>query len=95
MALIPTHNRVLVESQAVETKTKGGVIIPETVSKDRPQAGTILAVGPGKLDRNGKRIPMEVQVGCTVYFSEYSGTEVEVEGKKRLLFKEEDLLAYQ
>lgn len=93
MGLTPTLNRVLLELKSHETKTKGGVFLPETASKDRPHEGKVLAVGPGRVDSNGKRVPMEVKVGNTVLFSEYAGTEIEVEGKKHLLIKEDELLA--
>ncbi len=93
MSVKPTGNRVLLEIKTHESKTKGGVILPDTASKDRPHEGKVIAVGPGKVDKHGKHVPIDVKVGNTVYFSEYAGTEVEIEGKKHLLIKDDELLA--
>jgi chaperonin GroES len=72
--------------------TAGGIVLPET-AKDNPQKGTVLAVGPGDRDEDGKRIPMDVQVGDTVLFAKYSGTEIKYNGKKLLIMRESDVLA--
>lgn len=95
MNIVPTRNRVLVEPRTAESKTKGGIILPDTASKDKPHEGKVLAVGSGNVSKQGKVVPLQVKKGDTVFFSQWSGTEIEVEGKKYLLFKEEDLLAVQ
>lgn len=95
MSITPTRDRVLVEPKALEAKTKGGVILPETVSKDRPIQGKVIAVGKGRIDKNGKVIPLQVKKGDQIFYSEYAGTEVEVEGKKHLIIKEDEILAIQ
>ena len=72
--------------------TSGGIVLPET-AKEKPQNGTVLAVGPGDRDDDGKRIPMDVKEGDTVLFAKYSGTEIKLDGKKVLILRESDLLA--
>ncbi|MBF0407037.1 MAG: co-chaperone GroES [Candidatus Riflebacteria bacterium] len=91
----PTRNRVLLEIMEAEQKTKGGIILPDTASKEKPHEGRVIAVGTGRVDRNGKTIPMQVKKGDKVLFSEWSGNEIEIEGKKLLIIKDEDLLAIQ
>ncbi|MDD6364558.1 MAG: co-chaperone GroES [Bacteroidales bacterium] len=83
----PLADRVLVEPKEAETKTAGGLYIPDT-AKEKPQQGTVVAAGPGKKDE-----PMEVKVGDTVLYGKYSGTEVSYEGKKYLIMKQSDILA--
>ncbi|MFZ2960022.1 MAG: co-chaperone GroES [Candidatus Ozemobacteraceae bacterium] len=95
MNITPTRNRVLVQPKEAETKTKGGIILPDTAGKERPHEGLVAAVGTGRVDNKGKIIPMQVKIGQTVIFAEWSGNEIEVEGKKHLLIKEDDLLAVQ
>jgi chaperonin GroES len=90
--LKPLGNRVVVEPLESEEITPGGIVLPET-AKEKPQKGTVLSVGPGDRDEDGKRIPMDVAVGDTVLFAKYSGTEIKVEGKKLLILRENDLLA--
>ena len=87
MNIKPLADRVLVEPKVAETKTAGGLIIPDN-AKEKPQEGTVLAVGPGKKDE-----PMEVKVGDVVIYGKYSGTEVSVEGKDYLIMKQSDILA--
>ncbi|OQY10247.1 MAG: co-chaperone GroES, partial [Desulfobacteraceae bacterium 4572_187] len=79
MKLRPLNNRVIVAPVEKEQKTAGGIIIPDT-AKEKPQEGKIMAVGPGKLDDNGKRIPMEVKEGDRILFSKYAGTEIKIDG---------------
>ena len=81
----PLADRVLVEPTAAETKTASGIIIPDT-AKEKPQEGTVLAVGPGKKDE-----PMTVKVGDKVLYGKYSGTELKLDGKDYLIVKENDL----
>jgi chaperonin GroES len=75
-----------------EEVTAGGIVLPET-AKEKPQKGTILAVGPGDRDEDGKRIPLDVSEGDTILFAKYSGTEIKVDGKKLLILRENDMLS--
>ena len=90
--LKPLGNRVVVEPLEQEEITAGGIVLPET-AKEKPQKGTVLAVGPGDRDEEGKRIAMDVKKGEVVLFAKYSGTEIKVDGKKLLILRESDLLA--
>lgn len=92
MLLKPLGNRVVVEPIEQDEITAGGIVLPET-AKEKPQKGTVLSVGPGDRDDEGKRIPMDVAKGDTVLFAKYAGTEIKVEGKKLLILRESDLLA--
>jgi len=92
MSLKPLGNRVVVEPIEQEDVTAGGIVLPET-AKEKPQRGTVLSVGPGDRDDDGKRIPLDVTVGDTVLFAKYSGTEIKLDGKKLLILRESDLLA--
>jgi len=83
----PLADRVLVEPAAVEEKTASGIFIPDT-AKEKPQRGTVIAVGTGKVDE-----PMTVNVGDTVLYGKYSGTEISVEGKDYLIMRESDIFA--
>ena len=88
----PLGNSVVVEPIEQEEVTSGGIVLPET-AKEKPQKGTVLAIGPGDRDDDGKRIPMDVQEGDTVLFAKYSGTEIKLDGRKVLILRESDLLA--
>ena len=92
MNLKPLGNRVVVQPQEEEEVTAGGIVLPET-AKEKPQKGTVLSVGPGERDDDGKRIPMDVKKGDMVLFAKYAGTEIKVEGEKLLILRESDLLA--
>lgn len=92
MKLKPLGNRVVVEPIEQEDITAGGIVLPET-AKEKPQKGTVTAVGPGERDEDGKHIPMDVKEGDMVLFAKYSGTEIKVDGKKLLILRETDLLA--
>ncbi len=92
MKLKPLGNRVVIEPMEEEEITSGGIVLPET-AKEKPQKGTVTAVGPGERDDDGKRIEMDVKKGDTVLFAKYAGTEIKVEGKKILILRESDLLA--
>ena len=93
MKLKPLGDRVILEPITEEKKSKGGIILPETVDKERPEKGRVIAVGAGKLDENGKRGPMNVKKGDNVLFTKYGPNEVKIEGKEYLIAKEEDILA--
>ncbi len=90
--LKPMGGRVVVEPVEQEEVTAGGIVLPET-AKEKPQKGKVLSIGPGDRDEKGNRIPMDVQVGDTVLFAKYGGTEIKMEGKKLLILRESDLLA--
>ena len=90
--LKPLGSRVVVEPIEEEEVTAGGIVLPET-AKEKPKKGKVLSVGPGDRDESGKRIPLDVNVGDTVLFAKYAGTEVKVEGKKLLILRESDILA--
>ncbi len=93
MNLKPLGDRVVVKPQEeAEARTASGLVIPDT-AKEKPQQGTILAVGPGALDDAGDRIPMDVEVGDIVLYSKYGGTEVKVGGEEYLIVSARDLLA--
>ena len=92
VAFKPLGNRVVVEpSDEEESMTSGGIYIPDT-AKEKPQAGTIVAVGPGKLTDDGKRIAMDVEVGDSVVYSKYSGTEYKEGDIEYLVLREDDIL---
>ena len=76
-----------------EEKKKGGIILPETSEKEKSEVGKVVAVGPGKLDDNGKRIPMEIKKGDKVLFAKYGPREVKVKDKEYLILRQDDLLA--
>jgi chaperonin GroES len=88
----PLHNNVLVERVEAETKTAGGIIIPDT-AKEKPSEGKVIAVGSGAKDENGKIIPLDVKVGDKVLFAKWGGTEIKIDGKDLLIMKESDILA--
>ncbi|MGQ9569151.1 MAG: co-chaperone GroES, partial [Anaerolineae bacterium] len=89
----PLGDRVVVEPVEQEEKTPSGIILPET-AKEKPQEGKVIAVGPGRRDDKGERVPMDVKEGDRVLFAKYAGTEVKLEGDKKLLIlKESDILA--
>src|SRR6516165_6604049 len=87
----PLHDRVVVRRLEAEEKTKGGIIIPDTV-KEKPQEGEVVAVGPGGRDENGKLVPIGVKAGDRVLFGKWSGTEVKLDGEELLIIKESDIM---
>jgi len=91
MKLRPLQDRILVQRVEEESKTKGGIIIPDT-AKEKPAEGRIIATGNGKVSDDGNRIPLEVKEGDRVLFGKYSGTEVKVEGEEYLIMREDDIL---
>lgn len=92
MKVRPLHDRVLVERVEAESKTAGGIIIPDT-AKEKPAEGKIVAVGEGLRDENGKRVSLDVKKGDRVLFAKWGGTEVKVDGKELIIMKESDILA--
>ncbi|MBI2463957.1 co-chaperone GroES [Candidatus Peregrinibacteria bacterium] len=89
----PLGNRLVVEALEDESKTVSGIVIPDTASKEKPQKGKVMAVGPGKLSDDGKRLPMSVKEGDTILFTKYGPTEVKIDGKEILILDESDVLA--
>ncbi|MDR0434612.1 MAG: co-chaperone GroES [Gracilibacteraceae bacterium] len=92
MKLRPLGDRVIIKAMEKEEKSKGGIIMPDT-AKEKPLEGEIIAVGPGKLDDDGKRLPMDVKVGDKVIYSKYSGTEIKFDGEEYLILRESDVQA--
>ena len=90
--LVPLDDRVVVERLEAEETTAGGIVIPDT-AKEKPQKGKVLAVGDGKLDDNGQRVPLDVAEGDEVLYSKYGGTEIKVDGEELLVLRESDVLA--
>ena len=87
----PLHDRVVVKRIDAEAKSKGGIIIPDTV-KEKPQEGEVVAVGPGGRDENGKIITIGVKAGDRVLFGKWSGTEVKLDGEELIVMKESDIM---
>jgi chaperonin GroES len=91
MNLRPLHDRVVVRRLEGESKTAGGIIIPDTAA-EKPQQGEVLAVGPGAREESGKLIPLDVKRGDKVLFGKWSGTEVKIDGQELLIMKESDIM---
>jgi len=91
MDIRPLHDRIIVERLEEETKTAGGIIIPDT-AKEKPQQGKVIAVGKGKKTEEGKILPLDVKVGDKILFGKYAGTEIKIEGTEFLMMREEDVL---
>ncbi|MDR1961078.1 MAG: co-chaperone GroES [Gracilibacteraceae bacterium] len=92
MKLRPLGDRVIIKAVEKEEKSKGGIIMPDT-AKEKPLEGEIIAVGPGKFDDDGKRLPMDLKVGDKVIYSKYSGTEIKFDGEEYLILRESDVQA--
>jgi chaperonin GroES len=92
MKVIPLHDRVLVKRLEAEETTKGGIIIPDT-AKEKPQEAEVISVGKGRLDENGKVVPLDVKKGDKVLIGKFSGTEVTIEGEEHVILREEEILA--
>ena len=90
--LEPLADRIIVKPEAKEEKSKSGIIIPDT-AKEKPMEGKVLAVGPGKLTDDGKRVAMDVKVGDIVLYAKYGGTEIKVDGEELMILHESDILA--
>ncbi len=91
MNVRPLYDRVLVKRSDEPSKSAGGLYLPET-SKQKPSRGEILAVGQGRLDKEGKVTPLTVSVGDVVVFGKYAGTEIKIDGEERIILREEDIL---
>lgn len=92
VSLKPLGDRILVEPLEAEETTASGIVLPDT-AKEKPQQGKVVAVGSGRLKENGERLPMSVEVGQTVLFARYAGTEVKLNGDKYLIMSENEVLA--
>jgi chaperonin GroES len=92
MKIRPLHDRVIVKRLEEEEKTKGGIIIPDT-AKEKPIEGRVIAVGDGRVKKDGTRIALEVKKGDRILFTKYGGTEVKIEGEEHLMMREDDILA--
>ncbi len=91
MKIRPLHDRVIVKRVDEETKTKGGIISPDT-AKEKPQEGKVIAAGKGKVDEDGKVKPLDVKAGDRILFGKYAGTEIKIEGEEHLILREDDIL---
>jgi chaperonin GroES len=91
MKMRPLNDRVLVLRIGETEKTPGGIFVPDT-AKEKPQEGKVIAVGPGKWDENGKRIPLEVKKGDRVLFGKYTGNEIKIDEVEHLMMREDDIL---
>ncbi|MBI2351724.1 MAG: co-chaperone GroES [Deltaproteobacteria bacterium] len=91
MKIRPLQDRVIVKRIEEEEKTKGGIIIPDT-AKEKPQEGRVVAVGKGKVNEDGKIIPLDVKVNDRVLFGKYSGSEINIDGEEHMIMREEDIL---
>ena len=91
MKFRPLGDRVVVRRVKEEQKTSGGIIIPET-AQEKPQEGEVIAVGPGAIDDNGKRVPLDVKAGDFVLFGKWSGSEIKIDGEELLIMKESDIM---
>jgi len=92
MKVIPLHDRVLVKRLEAEDTTKGGIIIPDT-AKEKPQEAKVIAVGKGRVDEEGKVVPLDVKKGDKVLIGKFSGTEVMIEDEEHIILREEEILA--
>lgn len=91
MKIQPLNDRILVLRSDKETKTAGGIIIPDS-AKEKPQEGKVISVGPGKSDKNGKRTALEVKEGDRILFSKYAGSEIKIDGVEYSIMREDDVL---
>lgn len=92
MALRPLGDRLIVKPTQAEEVTAGGIVLPDT-AKEKPQQGEVIAVGPGKLQDNGKVVAMEVKAGDVVYYAKYGGTEIKIGSQELVILRQDDLLA--
>lgn len=92
MKVKPLADRILVKRIKEKEVKKGGIVIPDT-AREKPQEGEVIAVGPGKMDENGKRVKMEVKKGDRILIGKYAGTEVKIDDEELLIMREEDVLA--
>jgi chaperonin GroES len=92
MKVRPLRDRIIVKRLEEEEKTKGGIIIPDT-AKEKPVEGKVIAVGDGRINEDGVKIPIEVKKGDRILFAKYAGTEIKIDGEEHLMMKEDDVLA--
>ncbi|HOK18505.1 MAG TPA: co-chaperone GroES [Caldisericia bacterium] len=92
MKLKPIGDKIIVEPEKEEEKTKSGIVLPDT-AKEKPQRGKVIAVGPGKILDNGQRSPMEIKEGDIVIYSKYAGTEIKIDDKEYLILSDRDILS--
>ena len=92
MKIRPLADRILVKREEPTDTVKGGIIIPDT-AKEKPQEGKVIAVGPGRLDDEGKHVPLEVKKGDRILMGKYAGTEVKIDGEEHIIMREDDVLA--
>ena len=92
MKVRPLADRILVKREEPNETVRGGIIIPDT-AKEKPQEGKVIAVGPGRLDESGNRVPVEVKEGDRILMGKYAGTEVKIDGEDHLIMREDDVLA--
>ncbi|MBX3178953.1 MAG: co-chaperone GroES [Candidatus Hydrogenedentes bacterium] len=92
MKVRPLADRILVKREEPSETVRGGIIIPDT-AKEKPQEGKVVEVGPGKVDENGKRTPLELKAGDRILMGKYAGTEVKIDGVEHLIMREDDVLA--
>jgi chaperonin GroES len=91
MAIRPLNDRILVLRESEERKSRGGIIIPDT-AKEKPQRGKVVAVGPGKLGEDGKRLPPDVKVGDRILFGKYAGNDIKLDNIEHVMMREDDIL---
>ena len=91
MKIRPLHDRIVVEREEEKEVKKGGIIIPDT-AKEKPQEGKVIAVGNGRVNEDGKKIPLDVKAGDRILFGKYSGSEIKIDDEEYLILKEEDVL---
>ena len=92
MKIRPLHDRIVIQRVAEETKTSGGLYIPDS-AKEKPARGKVIAVGQGKRDKDGKRVALDVQEGDEILFGKYAGTELKLDGEEHIVLREEEVLA--
>ncbi len=92
VSIKPLEDRIVVQTLEAEQTTASGLVIPDT-AKEKPQEGTVVAVGPGRVDDNGNRVPLDIAVGDVVIYSKYGGTEVKYSGEEYLILSARDILA--
>jgi chaperonin GroES len=93
MKIKPMQDRLVVKPEEEELKTAGGIIVPDTAAKEKPMKGEVVAAGPGKIGKDGKRLPMDVKVGDKVMYGKYSGTEFKYDNIEYLIVEQNDILA--
>jgi chaperonin GroES len=92
MKIRPLHDRLVIKRVAEETKTSGGLFIPDT-AKEKPARGVVVAVGQGKRDKDGNRVALDVKAGDEILFGKYAGTELKLDGEEHIVLREEEVLA--